>query len=85
MPNFNLGSAQKCTDEAAAVIHDIFDYHDWDEDQKLKGSIVREALMYAVRVIIDNVPPSADRSTAIRKIREARMDANSAITHAGKY
>jgi hypothetical protein len=26
-----------------------------------------------------------DRKTAIRKLREARMDANSAITHAGKY
>jgi hypothetical protein len=25
------------------------------------------------------------RTTAIRKIREARMDANSAITHGGKY
>lgn len=28
---------------------------------------------------------SPDKSVAIRKIREARMDCNSAITHDGKY
>ena len=42
-------------------------------------------LAHAVKIIVANVPESADRSVAIRKIREARMDANSAITHHGKY
>jgi hypothetical protein len=35
-------------------------------------------------VIIETVPPSPDRSVAIRKLREARMDCNSAITFDGK-
>lgn len=39
----------------------------------------------AVKTIVGCVPPSPDRSAAIRKIREARMDCNSAITHGGKY
>jgi hypothetical protein len=34
---------------------------------------------------VDSVPPGPDRTTAIRKIHEARMDANSAITQGGKY
>jgi hypothetical protein len=49
------------------------------------GKQVRAALATAVKVIVSVVPPGPDRRTAIRKIREARMDANSAITHGGKY
>ena len=50
-------------------------------DQVLSG----KALGNAVKAIVAGAPPSPDRSAAIRKCREARMDANSAITHAGKY
>jgi hypothetical protein len=57
----------------------------WTPEQTAAGREVREALATAVKVIVANVPPSADRTVAIRKIREARMDANSAITHNGKY
>lgn len=66
-------------------VDDCFDYHEWTDAQKAQGVEVREALKTAVKVIINNVPPSADRSVAIRKLREARMDANSAITHGGRY
>lgn len=44
-----------------------------------------EAVKDAALKLVKHVPPSADRSTAMRKLREARMDANSAITHGGKY
>lgn len=67
------------------TIDDMFEYHQWDNEQIAKGNRVREALANAMRVIIANVPESPDRSVAIRKIREARMDANSAISHHGKY
>lgn len=49
------------------------------------GSKIRTSLVDAVKAIITNAPPSADRSAAIRKIREAGFEANAAITHAGKY
>lgn len=80
-----LTRAQGRTPEIEAAVDNIFDYHAWNEIQVEDGKQVRKALAEAVKVIIDVVPPSADRSAAIRKIREARMDCNSAITHRGKY
>jgi uncharacterized protein (DUF3084 family) len=77
--------ADRVTPEVAQAIDDAFDYHAWGESQTNAGASVRIALATAVKVIVDHVPPCADRSAAIRKIREARMDANSAITHGGKY
>lgn len=77
--------ARECTPEVSAAIDDAFKYHPWNAAQVSSGEIVREALANAVKVVIQYVPPGPDRSAAIRKIREARMDANSAITHGGRY
>jgi hypothetical protein len=77
--------AAALTPEIVEQVHDAFDYHAWDDKKKAAGDAVRAALVHATLVVIANVPPSADRSAAIRKIREARMDANSAITHGGRY
>lgn len=71
--------------ETDAQIEDMFEYHPWDEEQKRKGQVVRQALAIAFKTIVMNVPPCPDRTVALRKLREARMDANSAITHQGKY
>lgn len=73
------------TPDVEAVIEDAFEYHPWDEHQQLAGIKVRKILSEAMKVIVTNVPPSPDRTTAMRKLREARMDCNSAITHSGKY
>lgn len=81
----NLNSATEVNQEVTDTVRDMFEYHGWDEDDIAKGAMVRNALMEAVRVIIACVPPGPDRTVAIRKLREARMDANSAITHGGKY
>ena len=77
--------ATELNDEVDASIKDAFLYHPWNDEQTKKGEEVRAALMAAMRVIVICVPPSPDRSAAIRKLREARMDCNSAITHSGKY
>lgn len=77
--------ATDATAEVIASINDAFEYHPWDPAKVEKGAKIRAALSAAVQVIVENVPPSPDRSAAIRKIREARMDCNSAITHGGKY
>jgi hypothetical protein len=73
------------TSEVSDQIDDAFEYHPWTPEQVEAGRQVRTALAMAVKVIVGNVPPGPDRTVAIRKIREARMDANSAITHGGKY
>ena len=71
--------------DVEAAIDNAFEYAPWMVDQVERGSAVRKALAGAVKVIVANVPPGPDRTVAIRKIREARMDCNSAITHNGKY
>ncbi len=73
--------ATSCSDED---IKDIMAFHPWDEEMITKGSKVRTALGEALKVIIEEVPPSPDRDSAIRKLREARMDCNSAITFNGE-
>ena len=81
----DLSRATEDTPEVREKIADMFDYHPWNSAQVENGARVREALAEAYAVIIANVPPGPDRSVAIRKLREARMDANSAITHLGRY
>ena len=77
--------ATELTPEVNAAIDDAFEYHAWDANMIGKGKVVRAALSDSVRIIIQHVPPGPDRTVAIRKIREARMDCNSAITHGGQY
>lgn len=77
--------ATEVTTEVGDAVADAFGYHTWDAEQNEHGGAIRVALANAVLVIIAHAPPCPDRSAAIRKLREARMDANSAITHAGKY
>jgi hypothetical protein len=77
--------ATELNDEVAAAIDDAFEYHQWDDAKIAAGARVRKALADAVKVIVADVPPGPDRTVAIRKIREARMDCNSSITHGGRY
>lgn len=77
--------ATEVTDEVRESIADAFKYHAWDADKTQRGNQVRKVLEDAVVTIINCVPPSPDRSSAIRKIREAAKDANGAISLEGKY
>lgn len=81
----SVGTATGVDPAISAEIDDMFEYHAWDIRQKACGDAVRSALAEAMKVIVDNVPPCPDRTVAIRRLREVRMDANSAITHGGKY
>lgn len=45
---------------------------------------VREACILLAKTILRVVPQCADRSTALRKLRECRMDANAAIALDGE-
>jgi hypothetical protein len=83
--SMDITRATHIDEEADKTVEDMFTYQPWGPEQTLKGNKVRDALARAFIVAIENVPPCPDRSAALRKIREARMDLNSAITHAGKY
>lgn len=67
------------------LVNDMFSYHEWTPEQIEKGNRIRDSLKVACKVILINIPPSSDRSTALRKLRECRMDCNAAITFNGKY
>jgi len=77
--------ATELTPEVEKEIDDAFEYHKWTDAEVAAGSKIRKALADAVKAIVAGAPPCPDRSAAIRKCRDARMDANSAITHNGKY
>jgi len=57
----------------------IFDHHDPSEDQVDRYNEIREKAKELARVILALCPPCADRSAAIRKVREAVMTANASI------
>lgn len=62
----------------------VFTYQTPTPEMIPKFQAVRDALIYASKVILENVPECADRSVALRKLREARMDANAAISLNGE-
>lgn len=64
-------------------VEDVFTYQAPDASQVDKFARVRTALVAAAKVILDEVPDCADKTTALRKLREARMDANAAIALKG--
>lgn len=77
--------ATELTPDVEKQIDEAFEYQPWTDAQITAGIAIRVALANGVKAIIAGAPPCPDRSVAIRKLREARMDANSAITHGGKY
>ena len=62
----------------------VFTYQEADDEQLRKYAAVRNAAIALAETILDVVPDCADRSTAIRKLRECRMDANAAIALNGE-
>jgi hypothetical protein len=61
------------------VVAEFFKYHAPNETTIPKYAAINQAAKNFAEVILANCPPGADRSDAIRKIREARMTANAAI------
>ena len=57
----------------------VFDYHRPNDEQRKMHDDVRAAAKNMVTVIIESCPACADRSAAIRKVREAMFTANAAI------
>jgi hypothetical protein len=76
--------ATELTPEVEKAIEDAFTYQPWNDKQTAAGIKVREALASAAKVIIREVPSGPDRTVALRKLRECRMDSNSAISFGGK-
>ncbi len=85
VPTVDLNRATSLTPEVLEAIVALFTSHQWTFEQQAHGTVLREALDSALRVIVAHVPPSPDRSSAIRKLREAGWACDSAITFEGRY
>ena len=75
--------AQRITPEHKTALDHLFSYQPADTEQTaLYGEINAAARQFA-HVVLECCPASADRSAAIRQIREARMTANASIACEG--
>ena len=63
----------------AEKLPDIFTYHAPTGDQPAKYQAIRDEALKMAKVIVENTPPSADQTAAIRLLREAVMTANAAV------
>jgi hypothetical protein len=70
--------------ELQAWLDDVFTYHAPNEDDVRAYQAIREDAKQLVRTIMQNVPSCADRTAAIRKVREAVMTANAARALQGR-
>jgi len=57
----------------------VYTYQPPREDQIPKFIVVQKALLEAAKVVEENCPSCADRSHALRLLRDVRMWANAAI------
>lgn len=65
--------------KAEKEVHEWFVYHAPKGDQTDRYQILRDEARELAFKILQLVPPCADRSAAIRKLRECIMTANAAI------
>ena len=66
------------------TLENWFTYHAPSRDQLTAYAKLRSAALDFAKAINDLVPDSADKTAAIRKVREAVMTANAAIACGGK-
>jgi hypothetical protein len=66
------------------LIDFLFTYHPPSEGDKDRFDRLTAAAKAFALVILEVCPASADRSAAVRKVREARMTANSSIACKGR-
>ncbi len=66
------------------IVDDIFGHHAATQEQLEQIAHVRESAKDMALTIMAQCPPSADRTAALRKLREAMMTANAAIVLEGR-
>lgn len=81
----NLNYATGNSPEVRALIEERFTYRQWTAEQVNHGKVVTGAGIDFASAIVEHVPPSPTRTRALDLIEEARMLANAAITHGGKF
>lgn len=81
MPNVTDVTLDKA---ACDEIDNWFSYHAPTEEQIGQYAAIRAAAKNMALTIVANCPKSADRTAAIRKLRESVMTANASIACGGR-
>jgi len=66
-------------------VEHAFTFQVWNDDQKQRGAEVVGDLIQAAKTILRNVPECPTRTRCLNNLIDARMLANAAITHEGRY
>jgi hypothetical protein len=66
------------------IVRNPFEYQKPGGNQIVQIEEVRQSMRATYTAILENVPPSAERTLAIRKLEEASMWANKAIVFDGE-
>lgn len=61
------------------LLKELFSYHAPTQEKQKQYETIRDAALHLGRVILKNTPHGADRTAAIRHLREAVMTANGGI------
>ncbi len=69
----------KLTSEQEAELNHAYGYHAPTPAQIAQYAAINEAAKNFERVVLEQCPPSADRTFVRRQIRDARMTANRSI------
>lgn len=77
---FDFGTRE----EAELELKRLFGYHAPDADRKGRHEEVRGSIHLAASQIIELVPSSRERDTALERLQEAMFWANAAIARDGK-
>lgn len=61
------------------LLKQLFSYHAPTQEKQKQYETIRDAALHLARVMLKNMPHGADRTAAIRHLREAVMTANGGI------
>jgi hypothetical protein len=79
IPDEKVKAVDPITEEEQAELDLWFTYHPPTPEQAPIFQTLRDAGHQFAQTIIENVPPSPDRTVAIRHVREAVMNANASL------
>lgn len=76
--------AQPPKTEEMELLRNWFTYHSPTPEQQEAYVVIRETALSFAAILLEKCPPSADRTAAIRKLRECVATANMSIACSGK-
>lgn len=81
---FETKAAVRAPQFGEAQLVELFTYHPPTDVQRDRYVAIRNGALAFARILVANTPAGADRSAAMRHLRECVMTANAAVALEGK-